>query len=436
MGNLMLKLFVKDYKDINNPDVRRRIGFLGAGYGLSTNIFLFVFKVIVGFIFSQMALIADALNNLSDLFSSAICIFGFKISSKPADKEHPYGHQKAEYISSLLISMLIVVLGVLTIYSSGKGIYDFFSNPNYNFFDTTFEKIELIITPIVLGLSILLKLSQMYLYYFLSKKINSLSLKATGDDSRNDVISTSLILVGFIVTAFTKISFDNYLAVFVAILVVYNGIKIAIDASNEILEKHPDEEVIQSLVNLIMDDKLVLGVHDLILHSNGANGYYGSIHVELDSRLSLIDAHDCLDNIEKRVKEKLNIDLVTHTDPIVIGDTETDETLVKIKNVVNSIDKEVTIHDFRMVKGHDFRKCIFELVAAVDMKHLSKQEKKLLNELGQSKFLDYKFEKLKEEIATKFNKMYPSKFRYDFVIEIDNKVSDLLDGIKTGDLDN
>lgn len=437
MFKFLVRKTIKDYKNINDPIVRSKYGYLGAFYGLTINIFLMLFKIIVGFIFTSIALIADGLNNLSDCLNNFICIFGFRLSKKPADKEHPYGHQKIEYIASLLVSFVIMALALITCYQAGKGLYDFFSANPFTWFEDPYSKTELILTPIVLSLSILLKLSMFRFSYYLAKESKSLSLKAIGKDSLNDVILTSSILVGYIFTAIFHISFENYLAIIVSCFIFYSGIEIFKDSSNQLIGICPSKEIIKQLYDLVKSYDLVLGCHDLELRAYNEVSYYGSIHIEVNEDLSLVTCHDLMDEIEHVVKNKLNIDLVTHMDPISIDNEETNKYKERIDNIIVNYNPKVTYHDFRIVKGTDIVKIIFDSVIDLDKKN--KKEKKLEKKLGYVEYMNLQKSMLIDYLDKQYNNIYNQvdennenslkELKVEFVINLESKDSYILSNI-------
>lgn len=431
MFNFLVKKCIKDYQNTQDPLVRAKYGYLGATYGLIINIFLVIFKVTVGLVFHSFALIADGLNNLSDCMSNFICIFGFNLSKKPADKKHPYGHQKIEYIASLMISFVILGLSILTVYQASTDIYDFFSAENFSWFIQPYSQTELILTPIVLSVSILLKLSMVRFSFFLGNKINSLSLKAIGKDSLNDVILTSSILLGFIITCFTHISFDSYLAILVSAFVFYSGIKVFLDASNQLIGLAPEKEYVEQLVKNIKSFKGVLGVHDLEIRSYNEASFFGSVHIEVDEAMSLVDAHSLMDDIEHYVKINNNINLVTHVDPISVNNKKADIFRKRITELLNEYDKNINFHDFRLVVTNEFIKVIFDCLVDISKENLSKKERHALNKMGYMEYLH----KYKIEITNYLEEKYKQRQFEDyeiveFVVNVEPKESYILSQIE------
>lgn len=402
MGNLMIKLFIKS-NDFQNNETRKKVGYLCAGYGLGTNLLLMLMKVLIGFIFNQIALIADGINNLSDTLSSLVCLLGFKLSQKPADRKHPYGHQKIDYLASIFIGLIILILGSITLYTSGKGIYDFFTAEQIIWKVTKPSISSTIITLVVLIVSIVVKISQVYLYFFFAKKINSLSLKATGEDSRNDVILTSSILVGYIITLITLFSLDDYLGILVSILVIYSGINIIIQAGNKIIGLHPDEDLINKIKEILKEDKEVISFHDLMLHNNGADKYSGSLHVELRSTLSFVEAHEVADRLEKSFIKELNTDITIHLDPVFVDDDELNIYRENIEKCLETISNKLNLHDIRLIKKSDEKILRFDIFYPLAKEDLTKEELKKFKKLGANKYQKEYEESITEQIRNCIN---------------------------------
>ena len=371
MVELLLKLFVPDYKNTSNQKVRTKYGILGSFVGLISNLILVIGKMVVGLIFFNISIIADALNNLSDFFNCFLNLFGFKMSSKPADEDHPYGHQRMEYIISLIISIVIVAMGVVIIVQAITSII----NPPSKYNEFPFASV------IVLVIAIFIKIFQSFTYYSLGKKISSISLNALGADSRNDVISTLGVLVGILIsyyTGFTQI--DGIIAILVGLFIIYSGLNILIKTSDILLGEKPSQELIDEFVKLIKSDENVLGVHDLEMHSYGQNNIFASIHVEVDGSKDIYQSHDMIDNLERLAYEKLNIKTVIHMDPIKVHDKQTDKCKEIVTKVINNISSELTIHDFRIVSGPSHTNVIFDIVIPHS---LTKQEKDIINTIKQ-----------------------------------------------------
>lgn len=365
MTELLLKKFVKDYKNISDPEVRKNYGLLGSFFGLITNLLLFIGKIVLGIILHMQSLIADASNNLSDFGNNFIAIFGFKISSKKPDKEHPFGHQRMEYIVSLIIAMVILALGIVLVYQGIIDMIHFIKTMIETGKPVTveFNQTKFIISAVFLSLSILVKIFQSRLYYSLGKRSQNMELKALSKDSLNDVIATSLVLIGLIISWVTKehYSFDCFFSVAVGIFVVISSFSILKGAADTLLGQAPDKKLINNIVNFIYSYKDVISMHDLMLHYYG-HLIYGVIHIEVDAKKDVIKTHEMIDEIEKQVKEKFHINLTVHIDPILLDDDKTNNYLSKIANILKSYDEKIHFHDFRVEEKENRTILSFDLV--------------------------------------------------------------------------
>lgn len=387
MVEFLLKRFVKDYKNITDSKVRKNYGLLGSFFGLITNTILFVGKLVLGILLKTSSVIADAINNLSDFGNNFIAIFGFKISSKKADDDHPFGHQRMEYITSLIIAMIILCLGMIMIYQGIIDTIEFFkclketSHPSVREISFPF----FISSVIVFSIAIILKLLQAYLYYSLGKRIKNMELKALSKDSINDVISSVLVIVGLIITYITHYSYDCFFSILVGIFVVISSISILKGSTEILLGQKPDKKLVNSLVKLLLSYEVVISIHDLILHTYG-NIIYGVVHVEVDGDKNIIDIHESIDKIEKDVKKKLNVNLTIHMDPILLNDETTNLYLNKIRTILNELDSSFTFHDFRVSKCKDILNISFDLV--IPSLKDNDSDKKKINDLIFSKLDD------------------------------------------------
>ncbi len=363
MGKLLLKLFVKDYKNTKDEKVRKKYGLVASFFGLITNFILFAFKIVLGLILNMFSLVSDSLNNLSDFANNTLSFFGVKLTYKPADKDHPYGHQRSEYIISLFIGVVIFSLGAILLYQAILDLVSFINSiqktgvPEKSSLSSTY----FIITLIVLSFAIILKVSQSFIYSSYGKAISSMQLKALSKDSLNDCISTSLIIVGLVITYLTEYKVDCFFSLVVSILVIYSSITIIKDASNILLGEKPNKEIVESLVNLITSNKNVLGVHDLEIHSYGKM-LYAVIHVEVDAKKDVMLSHEMCDELEKEVLHKLNIHLTIHMDPIYIDDPDTNKYKHLIEQFIEKENKGYRFHDFRILSGEKRVNLIFDMI--------------------------------------------------------------------------
>ena len=357
MTNLLLKLFVKEHKNTTSPVVREAVGKLASIVSIVCNVILSVAKILVGVLFGVVSVLADGLNNLTDCGSNIIALISFKLSNKPADKEHPYGHQRMEYVSSLIVGIIVVLLA----------------------FEVATEAVNKIISPsgaelsiwtlVALGASILIKL---FMYVFnnkLGKTYNSELLKATATDSMSDTIATAVVLVSVVVAHFTGFVYlDGIMGIGVSVMIALAGVRILKETLSLLLGESPNKELIQQIVSRIKKYPGIYGIHDLNVHNYGPNKYYASVHCEVDSAVPILESHDLIDQIEREFTEQTDIILVIHLDPIVIGDPELDTYREQIAQIVAEIDEHFTIHDFRMVKGPTHTNLIFDVATHFDTK--------------------------------------------------------------------
>lgn len=366
MITLLSKIFIKDRKNLKDKKVREQYGLLTSAFGIVTNLIISSLKLLIGFLTSTVSIIADGTNNLADASSSIVSLFGFKLSNKPADKDHPFGHQRIEYLSGLIISVIIVVLGVeLILESIGK-------------INAPYEENRFTLIIIILSFSILMKIYQMFVNFSIAKKIDSKTLKATGQDSRNDVIATSLVLIGMIIGHYYEINLDGYLGILVGLFVVFSGTKLIFETADPLIGHSPDKQLVCELSEMILSYPSVLGIHDLQMHDYGPNVIFASCHVEVDSKNDILETHDEIDNIEKEVLDKMKINLVIHMDPVVVGDPFQDELKEKVSTLIKSLNLNLSFHDFRIVKGPTHTNLVFDIVVPNECKLSENELNKIL----------------------------------------------------------
>ncbi len=363
MINLLTKMFIKNKEDIKNDKVRSAYGTLASIFGIVSNLVVSTMKLIVGFITNTISIVADGFNNLSDSLSCFVSLFGFKMSQKKADKEHPYGHQRIEYIASFIVSVIIVVLGVQLIGSSIEKI---------RFKEEVTDKF--VLNVVILSIAIIIKLYQSYFNYKIGRKINSLALIATAADSRNDVIATSAVLVGLIISHFSGYNLDGYIGLLVGLLICYSGFKLVFESASPLIGEAPNLELIQDLKNTILESELIIGVHNLQIHSYGPSINFASCDVEVDSNLDLITVHEEIDNIESICRQRYQIKLTMHVDPVLVGDKNTQEYKDFILSLLNqTFNFKCMVLDFRVGMKSSGTKINFNLVVPYDIK-LSDEE--------------------------------------------------------------
>lgn len=374
MTNILLRLFIKNCEDTQNPAVRSSIGKLAGLTGIVCNCLLTVLKLVIGLLVGSMAIIADGVNNLSDAASSLTTLLGFRMAQRPADKQHPYGHARYEYLSGLAVAALILLIGAELVKSSIAKII----NP---------EPIDISAATIaLLAASVAMKLWMSGFYKTLGKKINSTALYATSVDSRNDVISTCAVLLGCLVNYLFGLNIDGYVGLAVAIFILYSSVGIAKDTISPLLGQQADDELVDKITELVLSHEKVLGVHDLLVHDYGPGRCYASAHVELSSDEDPMACHDIIDDIECDVLEKMNVHFVIHYDPVVQNDAEQNEMRRTVGEIIRELNPAFSIHDFRIVRGSAQSKLVFDLGVPYSMIEKKKEIKEridaALNERG------------------------------------------------------
>lgn len=368
MTKLLIRLFVRNWENTDSPAVRGSYGKLAGITGVVTNLLLALLKLLSGWFFNSIAIMADAVNNLSDSASSIVTLVGFKLSSKPADAKHPYGHARIEYISGMIVSFIVVVLGVQLAQSS----IDKILAPEESSFTW--------ITIGVLVVSILLKLWQGLFYRKIGKTISSTTLEATSTDSLNDVISTSAVLVGIIITLCTGVNLDGWLGLLVAVLITISGIRLVMETSQPLLGMAPSQELVQSIYSRILSYDGIIGLHDLEVHSYGEGRIFASVHCEVDADQDIMISHDIIDNIERDFLQDSGIHLVIHLDPVQIHDDRTQKLYHQVREMVAQLSPEYSIHDFRVVWGTTHSNLIFDMVVPYG---LSQSDEEVARAMGQ-----------------------------------------------------
>ena len=355
MTELLSKIFIKNHKDTQNDGVRKSYGTLASFVGIAVNIILALTKLVLGILTASAAIVADALNNLSDAGSSIITLVSFKMSAKPADRDHPFGHARIEYIASMIISFLILLVGFETLINSFSVLFGISvaDSPDFS-----------LISLIILSLSILLKLWLALFYRTVGKKINSGVIKASSVDSLADCVSTLAVLVSAIIIKITNIPIiDTVVSIGVAVMIVVAGVRILNETKNSLLGEAPVKEQINAIDKIIAEFPEVIGVHDLMIHNYGPNHYIASLHAEVDGAKDIYMLHDMIDNLEKRIHTDLNIMCTIHMDPIVTDD----ETVNELKSFLQDVIREefsdaFTFHDFRVVVGATHTNLIFDIL--------------------------------------------------------------------------
>ena len=364
MTKLLLRLFVKNYENKDEPKVRAGVGRLSGIVGIGANCLLFAGKLVAGLLSGSMSIMADAMNNLTDAASSIVTLIGFRLAERPADEDHPYGHARYEYLSGLAVAALIVVIG----FELAKGSVEKIFHP---------EEVEASwVAVAVLVASIAVKLWLAAFNRRLGRHIDSQTLLATAADSRNDVIATGAVLISTLVERFSGWKVDGYMGLAVALFILYSGAMLAKETISPLLGENATPELRKLILETIHSDERVLGYHDLMVHDYGPGQRFASLHVEMDQRDDPLLCHEIIDNLERACYEKHNVHLVIHYDPVVIGDEELDAMRQMVTQLLMQQDSRLTLHDFRMVRGKGHTNLIFDVALPFDLKGKEKQLKK------------------------------------------------------------
>lgn len=388
------KLFIKDYQDTQNPKVRFRYGLVAGIFGIISNALLCVFKLIVGVVGNSITIIADAINNLSDAGSSVVTLVGFKLSATPPDNDHPFGHARYEYITSLLVSVTVLFIGILLLKSSIEKCI-------------TPEEVSVsVYTYVVLGVAIAMKLVQMLIYLDFSKAINSGALKASAADSRNDVLATVAVLISTIVIDVAgdkispKVSVDGIMGIAVSAFIIVSSILLIKEAMSPILGEKPPKELVDKITAKILSYDGVIGVHDLVVHSYGENHCFVVAHVEVPADVDITKSHDVIDNIEHDFWNEMHVRITIHMDPVDTKNKQLAVLKLRAQNAIANLDENLSLHDFRLVSGQTHTNMLFDVVIPYDSKIT----------------LDDVKDALKKEFGN-------DPVKYFFVIDMDRKMS-------------
>lgn len=366
MTELILKKFIKDYKNVKEPSVREKYGILSGVVGVIINLLLSVSKFIIGTVSHSIAITGDAVNNLSDVGSSVVTLFAFKMASKRPDKEHPFGHGRIEYIAAFIVGLLVELMGFELIKSSVDKII----HPQ--------EVVFSFVSAAVLLISIFGKL---YLAIFnknLGNRISSPALAASVKDSISDITSTGMTLAALILSQFTSLPLDGIFGVIVSLFIMYSGYGVLKESIGIILGAPPSKEFVDELVSFIKGFDDVQGIHDLVIHSYGENRLFGSVHIEVPESMGIVISHDLADTVEAEVYKKFKMQLVAHIDPIVTNNENYDYLKSLIADVLCEIDETLSFHDFRIVEGTTHTNLVFDIVIPFDFKFSAKELSSLI----------------------------------------------------------
>ncbi len=364
MTELLCRLFVKNHKEVSDPRVRSVYGTMVSIVGIVLNLLLFGAKFLVGSLFGAVSIVADAVNNLSDAGSQIISLISFRISAKPADREHPFGHARIEYVASMIVSFLILHIGLdLLMESIDKIIHPQLPERNW-------------IAVGVLGGSILCKLWLAIFNRKIGNRIDSAVMRATAQDSLSDVFSTSAVLLASLILLLfpnMTLNLDAYMGVLVAVLILIAGFKILLETKDSILGEAPGDEIVKQIHQTVSNYPDALGIHDLTVHNYGPGHVIAALHIEVDGKADIFASHDMIDNIERDLRRNCNIEATIHMDPVVTDDERITALKIQVQEQVQSIDPTLRIHDFRFVEGITHTNLIFDIATPFEVK-LSDEE--------------------------------------------------------------
>lgn len=364
MTELLSKIFVKDYKNTENPTVRAKYGTFSSIVGIFINFILAGIKIFAGILSGSVAIMADAVNNLSDAGSSTVSFMSFKIASKPADRDHPFGHGRIEYVASLIVSFLIIHVGLDLLVDSGSNILGLNEVSPVEISTLTF---------IILSLSVVMKLWLGIFYRSVAKRIDSSVIKASSADCFSDCISTGAVLVCAVVIKLTDaVIIDSIVGLLVSVLIIVAGLKILLETNNSILGEAPVETTVDAIKKIVSEYPYIVGIHDMMVHNYGPGHYIASFHAEVNGDEDIYMLHDTIDNVEKRIGTELKIECTIHLDPVAVNDEEVNELRKIALAAVEKLNENITIHDFRAVIGASHTNLIFDIVLPYESKLTSR----------------------------------------------------------------
>ena len=331
MVTLLRKIFIKNYDKVNDPKVREKHGLLAPIGGIFTNVVLFIIKLIIGIFAGSMAIISDAINNLTDLISCFVSLIGFKLANKPADDDHPYGHERLEYITGMIVSFIIIAVGIVLCYTSIKSLINKDIDPTFT-----------IASFIILGVAIIGKILLGLFYNGIGNAINSVAIKASRQDSFNDAISTAVVLAATIVKFFVPSLWwlDPALSIAISLFILYSGIKLVGETVSPLIGLTPDSEFVKSITKGILSYNKILGIHDIICHSYGPNRIFMTLHAEVDGYSNIMEIHDTIDNIEMEIGKKYGVEITIHMDPLDTKNKEIPILKEIISKTIENIDRK------------------------------------------------------------------------------------------------
>ena len=370
----LIRLFIPNHENKHDPAVRSAIGSLTGTVGVACNILLFVAKLLAGLLSGSLSILADAINNMTDASSSVVTVIGFRLARQPADKDHPYGHGRYEYLSGLAVAALILVLGA-----------ELVENAVIRIFSPTPVEFTLL-TAVILLASMAVKLWMCLSMTHIGKEIDSSALRAAGVDARNDVLASGAVLLGCLADRFLNWHIDGWIGLAVALFILWSGWQVTKDTISPLLGQQADRELVEKISALILSHEKVLGIHDLLIHDYGPGRCFASVHVEISANENALDSHAIIDHIERDALAELNVNLVIHYDPVVLGDRKQDQLRERASEIVKKVDPRLGIHDFRLIRNTKYNSIVFDLEVPYDMgmseEELSLQVKEALRRHG------------------------------------------------------
>lgn len=361
MTELLIRLFIRDKDNVQDPTVRQQYGTLSGLTGICLNILLFLGKLVAGTVSGSIAITADAFNNLSDAGSSVVTLIGFRLAGQKPDRHHPFGHGRVEYLSGLAVSVVILLMG----FELGKTSFEKILSP---------APVEFSLLPvIILPVSIVVK---GWMYFFnrkLGKKLDSAAMMATAADSLSDMVSTGVVLLGTLIGHFFNIQLDGWLGILVAVFILYTGYNSMKDTIDPLLGRAPDPELVDGIRRRVLAPPEILGLHDLIVHDYGPGRLFASLHAEVDKNGDISAIHDVIDRVERQILHELGCEVCIHMDPIAVGDRKTAECRTMMARLLAGLDPRLTMHDFRITSGPDHTNLIFDVVRPLDSSYTSEE---------------------------------------------------------------
>lgn len=371
ISKYLTEKFIKNHENVLDENTRNAYVYMGSIVGIICNLVLSAVKITVGLLSGSVSIMADGFNNLSDMASSVITMIGMKMANRPADKEHPFGHGRMEYLSALVVAFMVMLVGVQFIKSSFNRIM----NP-------VLIKFELI-PFILLFLSLIMKFWLSRFNKYVGERINSSALKAASVDALGDVFTSSCVIISFVAAKFTTLPIDGYVGLVVSIAILYAGYSLVKDTISPLLGEAPDEELVNLIKEGVLSYDNIIGVHDLIIHNYGVGKCMASIHAEIPSNIDLITIHEIIDSAEREISDKLNIYLVIHMDPMCIHDEKINEVKGNIENILLNFECIKSMHDFRITEGENKINIIFDIEVHASHINTKNKEKELINKLNE-----------------------------------------------------